>query len=56
MTILLQTLAVGTLANGASVTLPHALNTDGAPQVPDFVALDAAGFEVTATTATTITV
>jgi hypothetical protein len=56
MTILLQTLASGLLADGASVTLPHALNINGTPQVPDLVVLDTAGFEVTATTTTTITV
>lgn len=54
-TRLIQVVPSGALADGASVVVPHAININGTPKKPDFVALDAAGFSVTVT-ATTATI
>lgn len=48
-TRLIQIVASGVVGPSATVMLPHQININGAPQTPDFVAADAAGFAINVT-------
>jgi len=54
-TRLIQVIAFPPVGAALSAMLPHQINVNGQPQVPDFVAADAAGFDI-GVTATTVTV
>lgn len=54
-TRLLQIVKFVNVAPADTVTLPHNINVDGAPKIPDFIAGDVGGFTITAD-ATTVTV
>jgi len=54
-TRLLQVVNFPSIAPTATVALPHQINVNGVAQAPDFVAADAAGFDI-GVTATTVTV
>lgn len=53
---LIATLNTGAVASGASITLAHGINNNGAGLKPDYVERSNDNFEVTDTTTTTITV
>jgi hypothetical protein len=56
LTQLNQVVTATNLAPGASVALPHNINVNGVPKIPDFVFPDNSNFSVVSCTSSTLTV